>query len=267
MPIGLKDSFLWYNIPGWDQFGLAVPAFGDNARSNNQGIRYLVEQTGRSLQSIMWHNDAMLRVPPTLNTIVRVHKLCIRARGIIFGRTVAENELHLEAVHAAPAPEDFLFFPTPYFQVRNPWLKEYCGYVLTALTEAVQHTDNQRPFELTESFSAIYSNYIQRIYIRMCTELLNIDKVTASAKDFTLTAEQLASYKPSEMFTSTELIDTALPEELIPTEDELTPITNGIAASKMPALGRWPSYSGVTGSTGGTATAPAPASFIATKIV
>src|SRR5262245_8100380 len=142
MPTFRNDAFLWYNVPGWDDLGLAVANFGDDKTSQNGTIRYLVEVIGRNLASIMWQQDARTRVPPTINTIRRIHKLCTRVRDILAGRQVGPGQSRMEPAHAVPSPEAFIVYPTPYFLVRNGWLKEYCGYTLLALTEAMQHTEN-----------------------------------------------------------------------------------------------------------------------------
>ena len=68
--------------------------------------------------------DARLRTPPSINTLTRIHKLCTRARSILASRAVPAATLNMETAHALPAPEEFLVYPTPYFKVRNQWLKQ-----------------------------------------------------------------------------------------------------------------------------------------------
>lgn len=235
-----NDAFLWYNVPGWAELGLAVPNFGDDKASQNGTIRYLVEVTGRNLSAIMWHQDARLRVPPSINTLTRLHKLCTRARDILAGRQVPAGKLNMESAHAVPAPESFLIYPVPYFKVRNPWLKEYCGYTLLALTEAMQHTENAKGIEISMDFSGMFGQYMRRIYKLMCTELLKIPASAAEDPGFTLTEEQLGAYDPSKYFTSTELIDTVPDTLSIPTEDDLQVLTDGIPAINLPPLTTWP---------------------------
>jgi len=220
--------------------GLAVPNCGDDHASQNDTIRYLCEVTGRNLQAIMFHTDARLRTPPSINTLVRLHKLCTRARAILAGRQVAPSQLNLEPAHAVPAAEDFLVFPTPYFKVRNPWLKQYAGLVLLALTEAMQHTENARPVEISTAFAGLFGQYVHRVYRLMAVELLRIDPAAAQAADFALTEEQIRAYDPSKWFTSTELIDVVPEVADMPTEDDLQVLTDGIPVSRLPPLSRWP---------------------------
>lgn len=235
-----NDAFLWYNVPGWADLGLALPNFGDDLTSQNGSIRYLVEVVGRNLAAIMWHQDARLRVPPSINTVIRMHKLCTRARDILAGRAVPENQLNMESMHAVPAPESFIVYPVPYFKVRNAWLKEYCGYVLLALCESMQHTENAKGIEISMSFAGMFGQYIQRVYKLMATELLKVPAADAMKPDFTLTEAQISSYNPSAYFTATEMIDTVQPSYEIPTEDDLKVITDGIPTINLPALGNWP---------------------------
>ncbi|WP_437226013.1 hypothetical protein SH661x_004360 [Planctomicrobium sp. SH661] len=245
------DAFLWYNVGDWAKYGLAVPNWSDDSHSQNDTIRYLVSVMGRNLQNILWHTDARLTVPPSINTLTRIHKLCTRARSILFSRSVASGTPNMEPIHALPAAEEFLLYPTPYFRVRNQWLKQYCGLVLLAQTEAIQHQENARPLEISEAFSGLIGQYIQRVYRLMAVELFRVPLEQASAGDFTLSEAQLAAYNPSAWFTSTEMIDTVPSLQDWPTEDQLKVLTNGIPISQLPQLPRWPSspQAGVTGTT------------------
>lgn len=256
-----SDAFLWYSVGDWSALGLAVPNFGNDKASQNSTIRQLTEVMGRNLQAVMFHSDAMSRTPPSINTLTRIHKLCTRVRSILAGRAVPANQLNLEPAHAIPAAEEFLVFPTPYFRVRNSWMKEYCGLTLLALTESFQHRENGRPIEISVEFSGLVGQYVQRVYQLMATELFKIPLAEASKPDFTISDEQLKTYNPSAWFTSTELIDVVPPLD-VPTEDDLDVLTNGIPISQLPVLGRWPS--GVSSSTAsGSAAAASAESFAA----
>ena len=254
-----NDAFLWYNVSDWGRFGLAIPNFSNDTKSQNDTIRYLTDVVGRNLQAILWHPDARLRTPPSINTLTRIHKLCTRARSILASRAVPANILNMETAHALPAPEEFLVYPTPYFKVRNQWLKQYAGLMLLGLTEAMQHQENARPLEISEGFSGLIGQYVHRVYRLMATELFRIPLADATKPDFTITEEQLAGYNPSAWFTSTELIDTVAPLDDWPTEDDLEVLTNGIPISHLPVLGRWPS--GPSDNVGSGTSIPASESF------
>ena len=100
-----NDAFLYYNVPPWSPLGLAVPNWGNDEQSQNETIRYLCDILGRNLQSLMFHDDARLRVPPSINTLTRIHKLCTRARSILVSRAVPANRENMESAHANPSPE------------------------------------------------------------------------------------------------------------------------------------------------------------------
>ena len=255
-----SDAFLWYNVGDWGRYGLAIPNFSNDTRSQNDTIRYLNDVMGRHLQAILWHPDARLRTPPSINTLTRIHKLCTRARSILASRAVPAATPNMETAHALPAPEEFLVYPTPYFRVRNQWLKQYAGLIMLSLTEAMQHQENARPIEISQSFSGLIGQYIHRVYRLMATELFRVPTEDAAKPDFTLTDEQLASYNPSAWFTSTEMLDTVPSIEDWLTEDDLQVLTDGIPISQLPLLGRWPNGP-MTGSTSATGSPAARESF------
>src|SRR5688500_13351582 len=143
------DQPLWYNNGVWGRKGYAVPNFGNDPTTLNETIHQLVSVTGRNLSAIMHSTDADLRTPPSINTIARIHKLIVRARQIVGSRAKAPGEFNMEPDHSAPAPQVHIIFPVPYFKVRSPHLKRYCGFILAALAEAMQHTENRRPIEIS----------------------------------------------------------------------------------------------------------------------
>ena len=194
-PFG-NDAFYWYNVSPWADLGLAVPNWSNDPQSQNRNIRYLCGIMGRNTQAIMFHDDARQTTPPSINTLVRLHKLCIRARSIIAGRAVPENQFNMESAHANPAPESHIVFPVPYFRVRNTWLKDYCGLILTAMTEAMQHQENANSIEISVRFGAQIGQYIGRVYKLMCTELFNVP-VAEVTPEFTLTDDHFIAYNPS----------------------------------------------------------------------
>jgi hypothetical protein len=242
---GTNDAFLWYNVGQWAEHGLAVPNWSNDNKSHNQTIRDYVSIVGRNMQRIMFDVDSRMSTPPSINTITRVHRLCVRARQLMANAAVAPATPFMETAHALPAPEEFLVYPVPYFKVRNAWLKRWCGLGLLSLTEAMQHQENARPIDISRQFSGLVLQYIQRIYRDMATTLLMVSIEEASKPDFTLTDAQLAAYDPSKWFTSTELIDTVPDIINWPTEDRLQVLTDGIPIGYLPQLGPYPEAGGM----------------------
>ena len=235
------DEPLWYNVGVWGELGFAVPNFGNDTGSINSTIHKLVSVIGRNLQAVMLHGDANRRTPPSINSCTRVHKLVVRARSILAGRAIAPGTPNMEAVHSTPARREFVIFPLPYFKVRNEFMKEWAGLALDALSEAMQHTENAQALEVSLNFSGLVGQYLHRIYRLMATELFGVPVADASKLDFTLTDAQLAAYDPGKYFTQTEMIDTVPLLASLPTEDDLETLTNGIVASQLVGLQRYPS--------------------------
>ena len=234
------DQALWYNVGVWGELGYAVPNFGDDPSTLNSGIHYLVDVIGRNLQAIMHHPDVDLRTPPTINTLTRIHKLIIRARTILAARDVAPGEPDMESIHCSPAEQVHIIYPVPYFKVRNKFLKQYCGLILNCLAEAMQHTENRKAYEISTQFSGVTGQYLHRVYRLMATELFGVDPEAAKALDFTLTEQDLQGYDPGKFFTSTEMIDTVPRLDTVPTEDDLMVLTDGIPATMLVGLSKYP---------------------------
>ena len=242
-----SDAFLWYNVKPFEDMGLAVPNFGNDSTTQNSTILNLTSNVGRNIQNIMVHPDTRLRTPPSVNTLVRIHKLCVRIRSILFTRAVPAGTPNLEPNHAVPAAEAFLIFPSPFFKVRNPWMKEYAQLAMLALTEAFQHSENSRPLEISEAFAGLFGQYFARIYRSFALELLRVPTDEFLKEGFTLEDKHFKAYDPASWFTSTELIDTPAPELSIPTEDDLVPLTDGIPAPMLPVLSRYPTGATIAG--------------------
>ncbi|MGE0760131.1 MAG: hypothetical protein AB7F89_14200 [Pirellulaceae bacterium] len=253
MAIFGTDEPLWYNVGIWGELGYGVPNFGNDYDTLNNSVAYLVDAMGRNLSAVMHHADADLRTPPSINTLMRVHKLILRARSILSSRAIAPNQMRMEAQHATPAKEDFLVFPIPYFKVRNRWLKEWAGLILSALSECTQHTENRIEYDISTTFAGLVGQYLQRILVRMATELLGVARADAEKPDFVIADTVFQTYDPAKFFTSTELIDTNRPSWVIPTEDDLELLTNGIPASKLVGLQRYPRADPVPIVAGGSA--------------
>lgn len=267
MPSFKTDQVLWYNVGVWGELGYAVPNFGNDPATLNSGVHYLVDVIGRNLSAVMHHTDADLRIPPSINTVTRIHKLITRARAILGGRQVPPATPDMEAIHVSPAQMVHLVYPIPFFKVRNRFLKQYAGLILVALSEAMQHTENRKPFEISTTFAGTIGQYFHRVYRLMATELLGVAADKAAALDFTLTDADLKAYDPSKFFTSTEMIDTVPPIENVATEDDLFVLTEGIPTTQLVGLSAYPSgmpiSEGVVGASGSGASAGAAAGSFA----
>src|SRR5258708_15078778 len=121
---------------------------------------------------------------------------------------------------------------------------------MNALSEAMQSTENDKGFEITQVFAGIVGQPIVRLYKRMAGELLQISPADPTVpKDkngnpnwyaFTLTQDQIMAYSPSTWFTPTELIDTVSPIDDIPGAYDLEALSNGIPIPELPGLNPYP---------------------------
>lgn len=244
------DEPLWYNVGTWGQLGYAVPNVGPDPRTLNWGIAYLVQVIGRNLAAVMQSTDADMRSPPTINTLRKVNALILRARDIVATRAIPPGRNMMEGAHDTPSPQDQLIFPVPYFKVRNAWLKEWCGYTLMALTELIQSTENRRTYDFSTVLGGLVGQYLDRVYQRMAIELLKQDPNVVNpppstttgqpGTPFVITEAMLQAYNPAAWFTSTELIDVTPATYDKPTANDLQELTDGIPATKLVGLMKYP---------------------------
>lgn len=229
---------LWFNTGVWGQMGYAAPnTMGYNTTLNAE-IADLVSLVGLNLFGIMGLPDANQRVPPSVNTLCKVSKLIVRVRGILAGRAVPPGTLRMEANQSGP--QTFLLYPCPYFLVRNPYLKKWAGLIFSALTAMAVHTENSQPMDISTAFAGQIGQYFQRIYVRMATELLNVDQATALAPGYTIPASVFQAYDPSALVTSVEMIDSGAAITSIPSALDLRVLEEGIQANQIVGLIPWP---------------------------
>src|SRR5262245_33068686 len=250
MPVTNTDAVLWYNVGEFGRAGYAVPNWSNDVGSLNPQILDWVYLVGRNLFHIMHHEDADLRIPVSINTAKRIHKLYVRAGNILAGRAVPPGENNMEVLHARPAGEVFRVFPVPFFLVRNPFMRRWAELVLMSLAEAMQHTENRKSLEISTAFAGQVGQYIRRVYINMAIELFGRKREQATADGFVLTDADFAAYNPGDFFTQTEMVDTVPRLDRVFTEDRLEFLAEGIPVTELPELRPWPTnltnyYAGV----------------------
>ncbi len=240
MPVTNTDAVLHYNVGEFGKAGYAVPNWSNDVGSLNPQILDWVYLVGRNLFHIMHHEDADLRIPPSINTAKRIHKLYIRAGNILAGRAVPPGENNMEVIHARPAGEVFRVFPVPFFLVRNPFMRRWAELILISLAEAMQHTENRKSLEISTAFAGQVGQYIRRVYINMAIELFGKTREQATADGFALSDADFAAYNPGDFFTQTEMVDTVPRLDRVFTEDRLELLAEGIPIIELPELRPWP---------------------------
>lgn len=241
MPITNTDAILHYNVGIFGEAGYAVPNWSNDVGSLNPTILDWVTLVGQNLFHIMHHEDVDLRIPPSRNTLERVHKLYLRAGSILAGRAVPSGERNMEVQHVRPAGDVFRVYPVPFFKVRNPFLKRWAELVLLSLAEAMQHTENRKEVEISTAFAGLVGQYLRRVYDNMSIELFGKTREQVQVDGFKLTDEDFNGYNPAEFFTSTEMVDTVPRLDRVLTEDRLELLREGLPVTQLPdAVKPWP---------------------------
>lgn len=240
MPILNTDSPLWYNVGVFGEAGYAVPNWSNDPFTLNPQIADLVQVVGRNLFAMMHCEDTDLRVPPSINTLRRLHRLYVRFWQILNGRAIPYNVANMETVHASPSGQPFLVFPIPLFKVRNKYMKRWAEMILMSLTDAMQHTENRKSIEISTAFAGQVGQYMTRVYQNMAVEMFGKTAEEVRDPKFVLTEEDLATYDPSKYFTQTELVDTVSRFDFVFTEDRLELLAEGIPVTDLPDLKPWP---------------------------
>lgn len=235
-----SDGILWYSVGVFGDLGYAVPNPSNDVGSLNPNIIDFVQLAGANVFNIMHHEDVDLRIPPSINTLKRVHKLVVRSSQILTGRAVPPGKDNMETEHVRPGGETFLVYPVPYFRVRNPFLKRWAGYALMMLAEAMQHTENRKQVEISTDFAGLMGQYLTRIYRNMAIELFGKTVADVETAGFVLKDADFAAYDPGKFFTSTEMTDTVPSLGNVYTEDQLDTLRAGIPVTSLPALQPWP---------------------------
>lgn len=239
-----SDRVLLYDVEPWNTLGFGAPAFGDNYSTINMPIAGLVDEIGRIQLYVMTHIDALRTQPPSLNTVKRLGKMVNRVHQVLAGRMKEYNEVRLEPGHATPAPEIFVIHPVPYFNspiVRNRWLKEYNRLCMIALTNMMQHSDNNLALTVTSKFATDVWQYFNEIKLLVGSELLNVPAADLKEDDFQFAEEHYLAYDPEQVTINVEALDTPGPIMSLPTEDDLRPLFNGIPANLIaPVLKQYP---------------------------
>lgn len=240
MAVTNTDAVLWYNVGIFGEIGYGVPNPSDDVGSLNPQIIDLVNVIGRNLFNLMHHEDVDLRIPPSINTLRRVHRLYIRAGQILAGNAVPPGQNNMETMHVNPGGEVFKVYPVPFFRVRNRFMKRWANWIMISLAEAMQHTENRKAMEISTLFAGGVGQYFTRIYQNMAIELFGKTRDEAMREGFLLTEADLTGYNPQAFFTSVEMVDTVPALNYVLTEDRLKVLSEGINVTDLPALQPWP---------------------------
>lgn len=234
------DAVLWYRVGIYGDLGYGVPNPSNDIGTLNPNIADITNLIGKNLFNMMHHEDVDLTVPPSINTLMRVHQLYVRAGQLLSGRAVPPNVPNMETAHVSPAGDIFRVWPIPYFKVRNAYMRRWASWVMVCLAECFQHTENRKTTEISTAFAAMIGQYMLRIYANMSIELFGKTREEAYTAGFLLKPEDFATYDPAKFFTPTEMVDTVSPLDNVFTEDRKSPLASGIPITELPVLQPYP---------------------------
>lgn len=252
------DQVLLYNIDPWKRLGFGVPNFGENVLTQNRVLWRLADEIGKVQLLIMSHVDVNRREYPSINTIKRMGKIINRVKTVLLTRAKAATDVRVEGGHGVPSAIPWNLHPVPYFVgplAKNPWLTEYNEYCMIALTNIMQHTDNQLPLTITRSCAALIWQYFAEIQRLLAGELLNLPKETYDNDEFRFSDDLYASYDPEAHIISLEFIDNPGRMDELPTEADIKQFLSGIPSNIIiPSLAKYPhtplnNFPGVGGAT------------------
>jgi hypothetical protein len=253
-----SDAPLFYNVGVWGARGYGIPNFGKNesGQSLNQTIERFTTEGGMRISSIMHHSDSQRINPPSLNTVKRIISFINRARTVLVGRQVAENELKFEGTKVRGGRIPLRVFPCPFFKVDNRLMSDFAHASFACLAELFQSTENGVEHDITESLAEISLRYIKRFQRDMAMDYFGMTREQAEAADLNL-ATHYDKYTPlASGFVSGEVYDDT--DTLsFPDEIDLGPLAKGILIMDLPVCGPYP-YSDT--SIGATAEGTAPSS-------
>jgi len=234
------DAVLWYNVGIYGKLGYGVPNPSDDIGSLNPNMIDFSNLIGKTLFTIMHHEDVDMTTPPTIDTLFRIHQLYKRSRQIVAARTRAWNEFALETQHVSPSGEVFRVWPVPFFQVRNSHMKRWARWTMMVLSEIFQHTQNRRQTETYPNVGERIGGYLDRIYYEMATEMFGKKPADAKVEGFLLSEEDFNAYDPAKWFTETEMVDTVPALDNVFTEDRKAKLAAGVPLHELPKLEPYP---------------------------
>jgi len=237
------DEVLHYANGKWGESGYALPNPSGKTWTNNTVIYALVDTVGRNLFELAHRQDVRFYGAPHFQFWYDLHQLIITARKRLNDRTRMPNDPNgLVPVHVTPAPRIFLVYPVPFFgeRIRQPDIREYIGLTLMALSECMQHNDNDKIAYVTPEFTSQVGKYFQEILALFSTKYFGKTRDEAYAPNFALTDADFTGYDPSSVMTSVELTEERGPLQWWPTENDLSQIRGLQVNEALNLAQRWP---------------------------
>lgn len=247
-----NNRVLALNVPPWLDYGFGVFAFADCVGTQCRPIAHLVDEIGKAQLMIMTGVDAQRWQPPSKDTAFKIAQMCNRVQYVLSTRMKLQNQGRLSIGKAGQSPMMFNIHPVPYFNgplVVNPWMSEWNDLIMIALTNMVQHSDNNLGLTITQQFASEIMPYFKEIALKLGTEMLGMDvaKIMDPAFTFNLAGgvtgmqNDFSSYSPMDNVPNLELVSGAGPLFSMPTMQDMVELTRGVAANLIaPLLRQYP---------------------------
>lgn len=236
-----SDAPLFYNPAGtiWAERGYAVPNYGRNEATVNRNIERFTSEAGLRISQIMHHPDGDRRDPPSLNTIIKMVEFVNRARVLLVGHAVPENQRKFEGTKISSPRRPFRVFPCPFFKVENQLMRDFCEAGFAAVAEFFQSTEIGVEYDFSEALGNTALRYVQRFQQDMAMDYFGMAPEAAKAPDLDL-SKSYQSYTPlANGFVSGEQLD-IVGTLSWPQDVDLGPLARGIMVQDLPTLGPYP---------------------------
>lgn len=240
-------EILWYKNGIWGEAGYAIPNPMHKTMTSNEDIYELHSLLGRTMFELLHRREAVGFVaPPHKQFWFDLHQMVVIGRKRLNDLTRADNDsAGLVVQHAQPVPRMFVVYPVPYFgdRIRQPDIRKYATIAMLALSEIMQHSDNERIGYVTARFTATIGLFLQEILAQMAMKYFGKDRTTAYKPDFALADADFAAYDPSKVMINVEMSEERPPEQWWPTTNDLSMIKALPVAKALLLAERWPTGS------------------------
>ena len=249
------SEILWWNNGIWGKAGYAIPNDGGKPTTANETMWEIHAFIGRELFNLMHRPDVKMSRPFNAEWLFDLNKMLKLGIKRLGDYSVSwTDDRNGDAMHALNTPKAFMYFPVPHFggRIRQRSASKWCGIILRLLSEIMQHSDNDYDDNVTDLSTSYIQSQLLRVQQDMAMKFLGYSREEVEAPDFQVEDTRFSEgvYNPSNLFTSSELIEERMPEQWWPQSNDLTPIA-GINAVDANIWGmRWPASDGFYGDGG-----------------
>ena len=236
------DSVLFYNVGKRGERGYGLPNPGPNTVTINKEIGKFVHDGGKLVSIIMHRPDTHLTKAPSLNVVKQMVSFVNRARSVIAGRSVAENEDRPENTNVQSDRKPFIVFPCPYHKVVNPLLKEFAETAFLCMAELMQDGENIFPHKVSADLANRALSHVWDFQKTFATEyFVGLTPEQINSPTFNL-SEHYEKYQPTAAgyFDATEFDAPGAIQFSQPQPEDLAILREGIPVVNLPPEARKP---------------------------